>query len=501
MSFDGTVKKNRKEKEAIVMKKITRREFMKKAGIGAAGLALGSSAFNVLAQKPGRRTLRLLQWSHFVPRYDKWFDPFAKRWGEEHNVDVIVDHISLSDLRSTFAAEVVAGRGHDIVEFVDPPSDFEPSVLDLADLNKEAGKRFGKQVPVATRSSYNPYTKKYYGFCHGWTIDPGDYRKSLWEKVGMPGGPKTWEELLVYAERIKKELGVQNGIGMSQELDTNMAERALLWSFDTSIQDANENVVLDNKYTVDAVKYMAELFKRTLTPEVFAWTPASNNQLLIAGRASYILNSISAYRSAQKTVPEIAKDVYFTPALKGPRGTGWASEHVIYVSVIPKFAKANADLAKQFLLELVANYDRAMWESELYATPSFFEALVSAGERGYPKVAGAKTFRDVFQAWFKEDPYALPGETKGKLVPLIEAEKWSANIGHPGPANPAEGEIFSTFVLPNMFARVAQDKQTAEESIKQAAAECKKIFAKWQAQGLIRKHESGFPVSERAPGY
>jgi len=206
--------------------------------MGAVGLALGSAGVqNIFAQKSGRRTLRLLQWSHFVPRYDRWFDPFAKQWGEEHNVDVLVDHISLSDLRSTFAAEVVAGRGHDIVEFIDPPSDFEPSVLDLTDLNKEAHKKFGKQLLVAARSSYNPDTKKYYGFCHGWTIDPGDYRKSLWEKVGMPDGPKTWEDLLVYGERIKKELGVQNGIGLSQELDTNMAERALLWSYDTGIQD------------------------------------------------------------------------------------------------------------------------------------------------------------------------------------------------------------------------------------------------------------------------
>ena len=342
-------------------------------------------------------------------------------------------------------------------------------------------------MPVARLSSYNPDTRKFYGFCHGWTIDPGDYRKSLWEKVGMPDGPTTWEELLVYSARIKNELGVQNGIGISQELDSNMAGRALLWSFDTSTQDAEERVSLDNKRTVEAVKYMKDLYDKTLTPEVFAWTPASNNQALIAGRASYILNSISAYRSAQQDVPEIAKDVYLTAALKGPRGTAWASEHVIYVSVIPKFAAANADLAKQFLLDLVANYDRAMWESELYATPSYFNASVPRGDRGYPEVKGAKTMRDVFHAWFESDPFVLPGEAKGKLIPLMDAEKWSANVGYPGPASPAEGEIFGTFVIPNMFARVAQGKQTPEESVKQAAAECEKIFEKWRAQGLMRK--------------
>lgn len=469
-------------------KRMTRRDFLRTAGIGAAGLAAGPAFLqDVFGAQAGRRTLRVLQWSHFVPSYDKWFDQYARAWGEKNNVDVVIDHIGLADLRSTFAAEVAAGRGHDIVEFIDPPSDFEPSVLDLTDLNQEAQKRFGKQVPYATRSTYNPNTKKYYAFCHGWTIDNGDYRKSLWEKAGLGDGPRTWQDLLTYGTKIKKEQGVQMGIGMSQELDSNMAGRALLWSFDASIQDEKERVVLDSKNAVEAVKFMAELYKNTMTPEVFGWTAASNNQLLLAGRASYILNSISAYRSAQKDVPEVAKDVFFTPALKGPRGTGWACQHVIYTSVIPSFAKQNADLAKRFLLDLCANYDHAIWESRLYNSPAFFNTALAGGERGYPAVKNARSLRDLFNAWFDEDPFALPGEQKDKLKAMKDAESWSTNVGFPGPANPAEGEIFGTYVIPNMFARVAQGNQSAEDSVKQAAGECRKIFEKWKAQGLVGK--------------
>ncbi len=463
---------------------ISRRGFLRNVGVGTVGLALAPGALRFAAAQE-RRTLKLLQWSHFVPSYDKWFDQYCQKWGAAHNVNVVVDHISLSDLKSTFAAEVVAGRGHDLVEFIAPPSDFEPSVLDLTDLNQQAQKKFGNQLPVATKSSFNPHTKKFYGFCHGWTIDPGDYRKSLWEKAGKPDGPRTWQDLLTYGSKIMKEQGVQAGIGMSQELDSNMAARGLLWSFGSSIQDQHENVVLANPKTIEAVKYMTDLFKQALTPEVFSWNPASNNQLLLAGRASYILNSISAYRSAQKDVPDIAKDIFFTPALQGPQGTAWASEHVIYVSVIPSFAKKNADLAKQFLLDLCANYDQAMWESKLYNTPAFFHTPVPPGDRGYPQVAAAKTLQDIFQAWFTNDPFLLPNEAKGKLKPLMDAQKWSTNVGHPGPASPAIGEIFGTFVIPNMFARVAQGRQSPEDSVKEADAECRRIFDKWRAQGLI----------------
>ncbi|MEJ2698774.1 MAG: hypothetical protein P8Z70_03820, partial [Desulfuromonadales bacterium] len=214
------------------------------------------------------------------------------------------------------------------------------------------------------------------------------------------------------------------------------------------------------------------------------WNPAYNNQHLIAGRASYILISISAYRSAQETVPEIAKDSDFTPALKGPGGMGWASEHVIYVSVIPKFSP-NSDLAKQFLIDLVANYDEAIWASKLYNTPAFFHAKIPSGNRGYPAVAGAKTMRDLFNAWFNHDPFALPGEATNKLHALLGAEKWSTNVGHPGPASPAIGEIFGTFVIPNMFAQVARGSKSPEEAVKEAADQCRRVFEKWRKQGLV----------------
>ena len=465
-------------------KGMTRREFVKAAAVGTAALGIAPSLFIPDQSSAASRELKILVWSHFVPRFDKeWFDSYAKNWGKVNDVTVTVDHIGLAEIPSRTAAEVSAGQGHDLIEWISPPSQFEPSVLDLSDVVKEAEKRFGKQHPLCRKSSYNPLTKKYYSFCPGWVIDPGCYRQSLWEKAGKAVGPDTWEDLITYGGKIKKEQGIQLGIGLSQELDSNMAGRALLWSFDSSIQDAKENVVLKNKNTVEAVEYMARLFKEAMVPEVFAWTAVSNNQALIAGRASYILNSISAYRSAQKEVPEIAKDINFTPALKGPRGARWNSEHVIYSYIVPKYSK-NADSAKKFLLDLVANYDQAMYYSELYNSPAFFDAPIPSGSRGYTAVKGAKKLRDLHNAWFDDDPFAIAGEAKGKLAVLKDAEKWSTNVGHPGPANPAIGEVFATFVIPNMFANAARGMK-AETAVEQAELLVKAIFTKWRRKGLV----------------
>jgi multiple sugar transport system substrate-binding protein len=463
---------------------ITRRDFIKVAGAGALAIGLGPAIIIPGRARAAGKTLKILQWSHFVPRYDKdWFDGFAKKWGESKGVEVTVDHINLAEIGARTAAEISAGDGHDMIEWIAPPAQFEPSVLDLTDVNLEAQKRFGKQHPLCTRSSFNPNTKKYYSFCHGWVIDPGCYRKSLWEKAGKGKGPETWDDLITFGGKIKKEQGIQLGIGLSQELDSNMAARALLWSFDSSVQDAAENVVLNNEKTLEALSYMAKLFKESMVPEVFAWTAVSNNQALIAGKASYILNSISAYRSAQKEVPEIAKDINFVPALKGPRGTRWSCEHVIYNYMIPKYSK-NADLAKEFMLTLVDNYDQAIYASELYNSPAFFDAPIPSGNRGYPSVAGAQKIRDLHNAWFDDDPFRIEGEDKGKLATLKNAEEWSTNVGHPGPANPAIGEVFATFVLPNMMANAARGMDPAM-AVSQAETLIKTIFDKWRKKGLV----------------
>jgi len=463
---------------------ITRRDFVKMAGAGALAVGLGTGGVFPRNGRAAGKTLKILQWSHFVPRYDKdWFDGFAKRWGEANGTEVTVDHINLAEIGARTAAEISSGVGHDLIEWISPPAQFEPSVLDLTDVNQEAEKRFGKQHPLCTRSSFNPNTKKFYSFCHGWVIDPGCYRKSLWEKAGKGQGPETWEDLITHGGKIKKEQGIQLGVGLSQELDSNMAARALLWSFDSSIQDAMENVVINNERTMEAVGFMARLFKESMTPEVFAWTAVSNNQALIAGKAAFILNSISAYRSAQKEVPEIAKDIYFVPALKGPRGSGWSSEHVIYNYIVPNYSKS-ADTAKQFMLALVESYDQAMYASELYNSPAFFDAQIPGGERGYPGVAGAKILRDLHNAWFDDDPFRLESEEKGKLSVLKKAEEWSTNVGHPGPANSAIGEIFATFVLPNMLANAARGMEPAL-AVSQAETLIKAIFEKWRKKGLV----------------
>src|SRR6266566_2239508 len=111
-----------------------RRQFVTTTGAAAAAAVLRPTRWVKRQQK----TLKIIQWSHFVPAYDAWFDKYAKDWGTAKGVEVTVDHISLADLTTRANAEVAAQQGHDLFQFLSPPGAFEPQVLDMADVVKEA---------------------------------------------------------------------------------------------------------------------------------------------------------------------------------------------------------------------------------------------------------------------------------------------------------------------------------------------------------------------------
>ncbi len=465
-------------RDDFLRRSLNRRTMLKATGGATLGAALSRDAMLRLQASAQEATptrniagteLKILQWSHFVPAYDTWFDEFAKAWGEANQVNVTVDHINTAEVPAAIAAEISAGEGHDLVEHIASLAQYEKAMLDVRDVVEEAARRHGEQLPMCTRNSFNPTTNVFYGYCHGYAPDPGDYRKSLWEQVGLPNGPTTWQELLDGGTRIKNEQGVQMGIGMSNEIDSKMAAQTLIWAYGGAIQDANENVVINSPETIAAVEYMANLFKNAMTEEVFGWTAASNNQLLIAGQASYILNSISAYRTAQEAQPDVAKDVFFTRPLVGPAGqeAALAHGHAVFIYQIPTFSK-NQDTAKEFLLYLTANYDQASDQSKFYNFPAFANLSPNLTAEG---------------GWLDNDPYG--SDPVDKLAVLKDANTWTTNLGHPGPANAALGEIFGLPTIPDMMARVARGEQTAAESVAQAETEMKEIFERWKGEGLM----------------
>jgi multiple sugar transport system substrate-binding protein len=88
---------------------ISRREFVKLVGTGALAAGVGPAFLFPERAQAQQKTLKILQWSHFVPAYDTWFNgKFTKEWGQKNNTNVVVDNINLVDLGTRAASEVSA---------------------------------------------------------------------------------------------------------------------------------------------------------------------------------------------------------------------------------------------------------------------------------------------------------------------------------------------------------------------------------------------------------
>jgi len=419
---------------------------------------------------PAGTKLTITQWSHFVPRYDKWFDQYAQDWGKANNVKVTVQHINLADLGSTLAASIAAGKGSTLFETVSTPASFVEGLQDLSDVNKAAEEAFGKQETVCASQAFLPIKNMWYGYCHGWVPDPGDYRVSLWKDAGYPNGPKSYDDLYTGGTKIFQKTGIPVGVGMSPELDSEFYARSLIWSFGGSLFDKCGEVALDSPAVLKAVEYQAKLFKNALTPEVFAWNAASNNQAFISGQASYIQNSISFYRTAQRTNPKVTEDTGFSPGLKGPTGQVHQTSHVWLIYTLPKYVtdKQQTLAAKKFLLDLTANASWGTYESELYDFPAYSKAVPQLWAKG---------------GWLDRDPFgSVP---PNKLEVLRNAVEWTAWPGYPGYANPAVSEVYNTHLLSTMMAQAARGQKTPAEAVKATAAQIGNIVAKWKTKGYI----------------
>ncbi|OKO87733.1 hypothetical protein AC629_12635 [Bradyrhizobium sp. NAS80.1] len=437
--------------------RVTRRRFLEQTGLTllAAGSAPALSAPFVSPALADTKSLSIVQWSHFVPAYDKWFDKFALNWGEKNKIAVTVDHIPVQDIAARAAAEASAGSGHDLFGWNGAGGAhlYRKFLVDVTSLVEDAEKKHGKVTVIGKQIAYNQDDHSWSAFPDFYINFPVMYRKSLWASIGVQ--PDSWDNIRIGGAKLKAK-GNPVGISLGHSNDPNTTWRGLLWSFGGAVQDeTGKHVVLNSKESVEAVKYVAALYKEAMTPDVLSWNDASNNQYIVSGVASLIINPISAYRTCQQANKKVADDIFVLRPPKGPARQFMGGAAEFYG--IWKFAK-NQDAAKDFLRYYADNWIGAFKASEGYNMP-IFSSIV-------PKP----------MPLLSDDPTSNPHD---KLAILQTSDEWSAVPGYPGPAWPATDEVYNNFIICDMMAKAATGAMTPEESVKWASQQCEGIFEKW----------------------
>jgi len=401
------------------------------------------------------KSLSIVQWSHFVPEYDKWFDNFAKEWGSKNQINVTVDHIPVANVAARAAAEASAQSGHDLFGWNGSGGAhlYKKFLVNVTDLVESTQKKYGKVSTIGRQIGYNQEDKSWTAFPDFYINFPMMYRKSMWDEIGVK--PDTWDNIRTGGAKLKAK-GHPVGMSLGHSNDPNTTWRGLLWSYGGAVQDeTGKKVVLNSKQTIEAVKYCAALYKEAMTSEVLSWDDSSNNRYLVSGVGSLICNPISAYRTFQKSNKAGADDTFVIEPPKGParRIMGGAIEYY----GIWKFAK-NPEGAIAFLKYYADHWPEAFKASEGYNNPCFANLV--------PKPMPI----------LSDDPTSTPHD---KLAILQDSEAWSASPGYPGPAWPAVDEVYNAFVICDMMANAATGKMSAEDAVKQATQQCEAIFKRW----------------------
>src|SRR5207244_6388179 len=116
----------------------------------------------------------------------------------------------------------------------------------------------------------------------------------------------------------------------------------------------------------------------------------------------------------------------------------------------------------------------------LYNLPSLYGA---AADPTTPLNKKAESGAAWIAAQCNKDPFG--SSPPDKLALLAKSLPWSTNLGYPGFANPAEGEIFDTYVITDMFAKAGTGALSPKDAMLEANTRARQLFDKWRREKMV----------------
>ncbi len=407
-------------------RKLTRRSLLKTGLTASAALATPT----ILVRKASAQTeatLKVVQWKHFVPDYDRYFNVFAKEFGDKHKCKVEVDYVATPDLPTAIAADISRGGGHDIFHLNGVGAWlYDQALVDVTQVANRLEKEFGGWIPNS--ESIGKVKDKWLAIPYWYIAYPMIINRGYFTQVKADYTDKTtWNDLLDSGAKLKKA-GYPFGIPFSQTPDSNDDLYPLMMCYGAYLFDKDGKINFRRKEISDVLEYGKKFFEQTMTDEVLSWDDSSNNRFIASGKGSMICNPISAYRTAAKDNPDVYRNLEVQKTPLGPQGRKNGARTMSYG--IFNFSK-NQDLAREFLYAMVADSKRGMQESTGYNHPFLKE--------------------------FTKKPMPVIGH-EPKLKLLEDFQDDVIFIGYPGPMTKTATAMYAKFIIPTMFAEVAKGK-------------------------------------------
>ncbi len=439
--------------------RVDRRTFLKVGGaVGLAAAAGGLEGILAAGRAPAyaqATKIHLLHWVDFIPEGDVELKRQIAEYNKQMKTEVTLETINANDLQARITAAIQSGTGADIIMMLHNWSHLYQSALaDVSDLcewkGNDQGGYYGQSEAAAREG------RRWLALPYGIVGLLVNYRKSWFAEVGATHLPKTLDEYRKLGALLKKK-----GRPIGQTLGHTFGDAPawtypLLWTFGGAETDkTGKKVVLNSKETVESVKWMVAFWKEACDEGGLAWDDTNNNRAFHADEISATLNGASIYIVAKRKPEGIKdekgqpmwKDISHFPIPDGPKGPTPAY-HVAFSHALMKYSK-NQQAAKAFLKYLHSKEQFGKW----------FEI-----EAGYS--VGATTFWEKHPMWEKTDE---------ALKPFKTAARASRMFGYAGPPSARATEVFTKYVITDMYAKAVQG-MPPQEAVKWAHGELLKIY-------------------------
>jgi multiple sugar transport system substrate-binding protein len=441
------------------MPRITRRKFLQATGGGAAAAKTGGlAAILASGQAPAyaqAKQVHWLKWNDFVPASDQLLRreliPAAeKALGMKINMETI----NANDLQPRVTAAIQAGTGPDLIMALNNwVYLYSDSLVDVSDLAQDHASKEGGLYKYATAmcSVGGRYMSMPWAVIGGMIA----YRKSWFEEVGASKFPETWEQYREVGKKLKAK-----GRPIGQTLGHTFGDAPgftypYLWSWGGKEVEADgKTVVINSKETLESVKFMVGFWKDAHDEGGLAWDDTNNNRAFLSQTISATQNGASIYieslRKPDQYITEkgtqMNKDILHSPLPKGPAGQ--FGFHLIQSQMLMKYSK-NQAAAKEFLkwIHTTANYEKWFLSQKGFATPCTADW-------------------EKHKLW-DEDPVMAPYKVAARLAQAV---------GFAGPPNAKAAEVWTKYIITDMYAQAVQGKLSPEDAVKWAESELKKIY-------------------------
>ena len=431
------------------MTTLHRRTFLATSGAGL-GAILASRTAPAFAQ--GTK-LHVLRWVDFIPACDVELKKQAGEASKALGAEVSFEFINANDLQSRITAAVQSQSGPDIIHMLHNwPHLYENALVDVSDVAEWQAKEQGGFYSQSEQ--YAKVGSRFLALPH--TIVPGliAYRKSWFNEIGVTSFPKNMEDYRKVGMQLKKK-----GHPIGQTLGHTFGDAPawaypLLWNFGGMETDKAGKTNLDTKETLESVKFMTAFWKDACDEGGLAWDDTNNNRAFLGGEIGATLNGASIYIAAKRGQDKIkddkgeplVRDIQHARLPAGPAGS-W-SYHTAFAHGVMKYGK-NQKLAKDFLKWMHGTGPYGRW----------FEVA-----EGFA-VGAAKHW----------ERHALWNTIDEPMKGFRTAPDNSRVIGFSGPPSAKATEVYTKYIIVDMFAKGVQGTKP-EDAVKWAAGELKKIY-------------------------